>query len=57
MEWINGNKTIIGQVAIILLMAFQSKIPPEYFTALLSIVTALTGASMVHHVNKQIKKK
>jgi hypothetical protein len=57
MKWINGNKTIIGQVAIIILMAFQTKIPADIFAAAMSVIIALTGASLVHHVQKQTKKK
>ena len=56
MKWINGNKTIIGQVCIIVLMVFQARIPDDIFTALLSIIIALTGASLVHHVKKQAEK-
>lgn len=55
MNWINGNKTIIGQAAIIVLMIFQPKLDPAIFTGLISLVTVLTGASMIHHVKKQVK--
>lgn len=58
MKWINGNKTIVGQILIIILMIFKDAtwMQPEIFNAAMSIIVLLTGASAVHHVKKQIKK-
>lgn len=53
-EWLDGNKTIIGEFLLLLLsQSFaQDWFNPELMTLIKWIIVTLTGASLVHHVAK-----
>ncbi len=59
MKWINGNKTIIGEILVIALLVFKPKLDewsPDAFIYLMSLVGTLTGVAAGHHIKKQVKK-
>ena len=57
-DFLNGNKTIIGTFILLLLEKFGDQwMSADLLSVITWIVVTLTGASLAHHVKKQIKKK
>lgn len=53
-NWLNGNKTTIGLVALAVLQSFQGKFEsPETYQMWVGIVTTITGASLIHKLAKK----
>ena len=55
-NWLNGNKTVIGLVALQILQVFEGRFDrPETYQAIVAIVMTITGASLVHKLSKKKK--